>query len=384
MTQKRDYYQVLNVSRNATGDEIKKAYRKLAIKYHPDKNQGNKAAEDKFKEATEAYEVLRDSKKRGRYDQFGHAGVEGTMAGFDFGSFEDIVGDVFGGFEDLFSFGTSRRQKGPKRGRSLQYDLTVSLEDVIYGKTVTIEVPRLETCSKCHGNGAEPGSKLETCPECYGRGQITRSQGFLTMRQTCPRCQGEGRVILNPCRECGGRGVSRVTRKIKIGIDKGIDTNTKIRIRGEGEAGLNGGPPGDLFVVVYVEPHDTFVREQNDLIASVKISFVQAALGLEIDVPTIDDSAKLMIPAGTQYGKRLRIRGKGVPYYNHYGSGDLIVEVEIETPSNLTAQEKELLEAFAQSRHESTAEEGEEHGGFFDKLGDKLFHRDHNHNDNSG
>ena len=384
MTQKRDYYQVLNVSRNATGDEIKKAYRKLAIKYHPDKNQGDKAAEDKFKEATEAYEILRDSKKRGRYDQFGHAGVEGTMAGFDFGSFEDIVGEVFGGFEDLFSFGTSRRQKGPKRGRSLQYDLTVSLEDVIYGKTVTIEVPRLETCSKCHGNGAEPGSKLETCPECYGRGQITRSQGFLTMRQTCPRCQGEGRVILNPCRECGGRGVSRVTRKIKIGIDKGIDTNTKIRIRGEGEAGLNGGPPGDLFVVVYVEPHDTFVREQNDLIASVKISFVQATLGLEINVPTIDGSAKLMIPAGTQYGKRLRIRGKGVPYYNHYGSGDLIVEVEIETPSNLTAQEKELLEAFAQSRHESTAEEGEEHGGFFDKLGNKLFHRDHNHNDNSG
>ncbi len=383
MTQKRDYYQVLNVSRNATGDEIKKAYRKLAIKYHPDKNQGNKAAEDKFKEATEAYEVLRDSKKRGRYDQFGHAGVEGTMAGFDFGSFEDIVGEVFGGFEDLFSFGTSRRQKGPKRGRSLQYDLTVSLEDVIYGKTVTIEVPRLETCSKCHGNGAEPGSKLETCPECFGRGQITRSQGFLTMRQTCPRCQGEGRVILNPCRECGGRGVSRVTRKIKIGIDKGIDTNTKIRIRGEGEAGLNGGPPGDLFVVVYVEPHDTFVREQNDLIVSVKISFVQATLGLEIDVPTIDGSAKLTIPAGTQYGKRLRIRGKGVPYYNHYGSGDLIVEVEIETPSNLTAQEKELLETFAQSRHESTAEEGEEHNGFFDKLGDKLFHRDHNHNDKS-
>ena len=345
MAQKRDYYEVLGVNRNSTDDEIKKAYRKLALNYHPDKNQGDKVAEEKFKEATEAYEVLRDPDKRGRYDQYGHQGVEGSINGFDFGSFDDVVNDIFGDFGDLFGFGGSRRQRGPKQGRSLQIEIKITLEDVIHGKTETIEVPRLETCTRCHGNGAEPGSKLETCPECFGRGQITRSQGFLTMRQTCPRCQGEGRVILNPCNECHGRGVERVTRTLKIGIDKGVDTGTKIRIRGEGEAGANGGPPGDLLVIIHVEPHDKFVREGNDLITPAKISFGQAALGAEIEVPTIDGTTPMTIPAGTQYGRRIRIRGKGVPFYNRYGAGDLIVAVEVETPTNLTDREKELLEA---------------------------------------
>ena len=374
MAQKRDYYEVLGVDRNSTDDEIKKAYGKLAIKYHPDKNQGDKVAEEKFKEATEAYEVLRDPDKRGRYDQYGHQGVEGSIDGFDFGNFEDVVNDIFGDFGDLFGFGGSRRQGGPKRGKSLQTEIKITLEDVIHGKTETIEVPRLETCTRCHGNGAEPGSKLETCPECFGRGQITRSQGFLTMRQTCPRCQGEGRVILNPCNECHGRGVERVTRTLKIGIDKGVDTGTKIRIRGEGEAGANGGPPGDLFVIIHVEPHDNFVREGNDLITPAKISFGQAALGAEIEVPTIDGTTPMTIPAGTQYGRRLRIRGKGVPFYNRYGAGDLIVAVEVETPTNLTDREKELLEAFERLRTDSNEEE---HSGFFDKL----FHRHHDRDD---
>jgi molecular chaperone DnaJ len=382
MREKRDYYEVLDVSRDASQDEIKKAYRKLAIKYHPDKNPGNKEAEESFKEATEAYEVLGDSEKRSRYDRFGHAGVEGTLRtggfGFDFGSFEDIVGDIFSDFGDIFGFRTSRGTSGPKRGRSLQYDLEISLEDVINGKTVTIEVPRLETCPVCHGTGGEPGSKPQTCPDCYGRGQVTRSQGFFTMSRTCPRCHGEGRVISHPCNRCDGQGLVRVTRKIKVGIPKGVDTGFKIQMRGEGEAGVNGGPPGDLFIVIRVAPHDRFVREGNDLITKANISFTQAALGAEIEVPTIDGTAKLAIPAGTQYGRGLRISGKGVPYYNHYGRGDFIVQVAIETPANLTDREREILEAFAQSRNERAEGEAD---GFFDKLGDKLFHR-HHHNDN--
>lgn len=377
MAQKRDYYEVLNVSRNAGEDEIKKAYRKLAIKYHPDKNPDNKEAEEKFKEATEAYEVLRDSEKRSRYDRFGHAGLEGMMGagGFDFGNFEDIVGDIFGDFGDIFGFGgASRSQGGPKRGRSLQYDLQISLEDVMLGKTLTIDVPRLEACQTCHGTGAEAGSKPETCPECFGRGQVTRTQGFFSMSRTCPRCQGDGRVIPNPCNECNGQGLVRKVRQIKVRIPKGINTGAKIQMRGEGEAGVNGGPPGDLFVMISVAPHELFVREGNDLVTRAKISFPQAALGTTIEIPTIDDTAKITIPNGTQFGERLRIPNKGVPYYNHYGSGDLIVEIQVETPTNLTEQEKELLEAFLRARGEG---EVEEHSGFFDKL----FHRHDDHDD---
>ena len=381
MAQKRDYYEVLNVSRSAGEDEIKKAYRKLAIKYHPDKNPDNKEAEEKFKEATEAYEVLRDPEKRSRYDRFGHAGLEGMMGtgGFDFGNFEDIVGDIFGDFGDLFGFGgSSRRQGGPKRGRSLQYDLQISLEDVMLGKTLTIDVPRLETCQTCHGTGAEVGSKPETCPECFGRGQVTRTQGFFSMSRTCPRCQGDGRVIPNPCNECSGQGLVRNVRQIKVRIPKGIDTGAKIQMRGEGEAGVSGGPPGDLFVMIHVAPHQFFVREGNDLVTTTKISFPQAALGSTIEIPTIDDTAKLTIPTGIQFGQRLRIPNKGIPYYNHYGSGDLIVEIQVETPTNLTEEEKEILAAFARARGEG---ETEEHSGFFDKLGDKFFHRHDDHDE---
>ena len=380
MAQKRDYYEVLNVSQNAGEDEIKKAYRKLAIKYHPDKNPDNKEAEEKFKEATEAYEVLRDSEKRSRYDRFGHAGLEGMMgSGFDFGNFEDIVGDIFGDFGDLFGFGgSSRRQGGPKRGRSLQYDLEISLEDVILGKTMTIDVPRLETCQSCHGTGAEPGSKPETCPECFGRGQVTRTQGFFSMSRTCPRCQGEGRVIPNPCNECRGQGLVRQVRQIKVRVPKGVDTGAKIQMRGEGEAGVNGGPPGDLFIMIRVAPHELFVRENYDLVTRVNISFPQAALGTTIEIPTIDGITKLTVPSGTQFGTRLRIPHKGIPYYNHYGSGDLIIEIQVETPMNLTEREKGILEAFVEARGEG---EIEEHSSFFDKIGDKLFHRHDDHDE---
>ncbi len=377
MAQKRDYYEVLNVSRNAGDDEIKKAYRKLAIKYHPDKNPDNEEGEEKFKEATEAYEVLRDAEKRSRYDRFGHAGLEGMMGdGYDYSNFEDIVGDIFGDFGDLFGFGTSsRRQRGPKRGRSLQYDLQVSLEDVILGTTTTIDVPRLETCSTCHGTGAQADSKPETCPECFGRGQVTRTQGFFSMSRTCPRCQGEGRVIPNPCNECNGQGLVRKVRQIKVHIPKGVDTGAKIQMRGEGEAGVNGGPPGDLFVMIHVASHDLFERENYNLVTNAKISFPQAALGTTIEVPTIDGTVKLTVPSGTQFGERLRVPNQGVPHYNHYGSGDLIVEIQVETPTNLTEREKELLRAFVQVQQK---EGNEEHSGFFDKLGD-LFnvHDDH-------
>ena len=383
MAQKRDYYEVLNVSRDTDEDEIKKAYRKLAIKYHPDKNPDNKEAEEKFKEATEAYEVLRDSEKRSRYDRFGHAGLEEMMGagGFDFSNFEDVVGDIFGDFGDIFGFsGSSRRQGGPKRGRSLQYDLQISLEDVMLGKTLTIDVPRLEACQACHGTGAEVGSKPETCPECFGRGQVTRTQGFFSMSRTCSRCQGEGRVIPNPCTECRGQGLVRNVRQINVRIPKGVDTGTKIQMRGEGEAGVNGGPPGDLFVIIHVAPHEFFVRENNDLVTRTKISFPQAALGATIEIPTIDDTVKITIPSGVQFGARLRIPNKGVPHYNHYGSGDLIVEIQVETPMNLTEQEREILEAFVQVRSEG---EAEEYPGFFDKLGDKLFHHHDDHDDHN-
>ena len=364
MTQKRDYYETLNVNRDADEDEIKKAYRKLAIQFHPDKNPGDKAAEDKFKEATEAYEVLRDPEKRDRYDRFGHAGLEGI--GTDFGDFgvnlDDIFSDVFGDIFGGFSRGT---QRAPQRGRSLQYNLDVTLEDVIHGKEVTIQVPRVESCPTCAGSGAKKGTNPVTCPQCYGRGQISQSQGFFTMSRTCPRCRGEGEIIQEPCQPCGGKGVVRNTRDIKLNIDKGVDTGFKYQLRDEGEAGINGAPPGDLFVVINVAPHKRFQRDQNDLITSARISFAQAALGGKIIVDSIDGKEELEIPAGTQYGAHLRIPNKGVPHYRRSYSGDLVVRMEIETPKNLNTEQRSALEEFAKLRGESHQSE---HGGFWDKL----------------
>ena len=364
MTQKRDYYEILNVNRDADEDEIKKAYRKLAIQFHPDKNPGDEVAEDKFKEATEAYEVLRDTEKRDRYDRFGHAGLEGMDS--DFGGFgvnlDDIFGDVFG---DLFGGFGGGTQRAPKRGRSLQYNLDVTLEDVIHGKEVTIQVPRVESCPTCEGSGAKRGTSPVTCPQCYGRGQISQSQGFFTMSRTCPRCRGEGAIIQDPCRPCGGKGVVRNTHDIPINIEKGVDTGFKYQLRGEGEAGANGAPPGDLYVVINVEPHQRFQRDRNDLITSAKISFVQAALGGKIEIDSIDGTEELHIPPGTQYGAQLRIPNKGIPHYRRSYSGDLVVRMEIETPTHLNTEQRSALAEFAKLRGESHQSE---HGGFWDKL----------------
>ena len=364
MTQKRDYYEILNVNRDADEDEIKKAYRKLAIQFHPDKNPGDKVAEDKFKEATEAYEVLRDTEKRARYDRFGHAGLEGM--GTDFGdlgiNLDDVFGDVFG---DLFSGFGGRTRRSPKSGRSLQYNLEVTLEDVIHGKEVTIQVPRIELCPTCEGSGAKQGTRPTPCPQCHGRGQISQSQGFFTMSRTCPRCRGEGTIIAEPCQSCSGRGVVRNTRELKVNIEKGVDTGFKYQLRGEGEVGVNGAPPGDLFVVIHVEPHERFQRDRNDLITSAKISFVQATLGGNIEVDSIDGKEELHIPPGTQWGAHLRIPNKGVPHYRRSYSGDLVVRVEIETPKHLSTEQRRTLEEFAKLRGESHQSE---HGGFWDKL----------------
>lgn len=363
MTQKRDYYEILDVGRGADEDEIKKAYRKLAIKYHPDKNPGNAEAEEKFKEATEAYEVLSNPEKRGRYNQFGHAGVEGSVGNYGgFGvNLDDIFGDVFG---DLLG-GFRGAQRAPKRGRSLQYNLDITLEDVIHGKDVTLEVPRVESCPTCEGTGAKKGSRVETCPECYGRGQVTQSQGFFTMSRTCPRCRGEGEIITEPCQPCNGRGLIRVTRDISLTIDKGVDSGFKYQLRGEGEAGAHGAPPGDLFVVVNVAPHERFVRERHDLVTSARISFVQATLGGKIEVEGIDGTEELQIPAGTQYGAQLRVPGKGVPHYKRSSAGDLVVRIEIETPRHLSETQRRRLEEFAESLGEAAQPA---HGGFWGKL----------------
>ena len=361
--QKRDYYEVLDVNRDADDEEIKKAYRKLAIQFHPDKNPDNKEAEDKFKEATEAYEVLRDAEKRQQYDRFGHAGLEGM--GVDFGGvgvnlddiFSDVFGDIFGGF--------GGRQRTPKRGRSLQYNLDVTLEDVIQGKQVEIQVPRVENCSECNGSGAKKGTRPITCPQCHGRGQVSQSQGFFTLSRTCSQCRGEGEIIQDPCLTCRGQGLVRNTREIKLNIDKGVDSGFKYQLRGEGEVGANGAPPGDLFVIINVTPHEHFERDRNDLITSTQISFVQATLGGKIEIEGIHGREELHIPPGTQYGAQLRIPNKGVPHYKRSYSGDLVVEIGIETPKNLNDEQRRKLEEFAKLRGESFQHE---HGGFWDKL----------------
>lgn len=361
--QKRDYYEILDVRRDADEDEIKKAYRKLAVKYHPDKNPGDKEAEEKFKEATEAYDVLRTPEKRQRYDQFGHAGIEGNTIDFGFGvNLDDILNDVFG---DVFGGIGGRSQRRSKQGRSLQYNLEITLEEAFNGKEETIVVPRVESCPECSGSGAERGSKVETCPQCYGRGQVTQSQGFFTMSRPCPRCRGEGQVIQTPCRNCNGQGRIRVKRDIKLKIDKGVDNGFEYRLRGEGEAGALGGPPGDLLVVVHIKPHQRFTRDGNDLITSAKISFVQAALGTSIEINSIGGPQKLDIPAGTQYGDQLRISGKGMPKYRSSSFGDLVVQIGIETPRNLNEQQRKALEEFAELHEKSN---DTEQGGFWDKL----------------
>lgn len=343
---KRDYYEVLGIDRGASEQELKKAYRRIAMKYHPDRNPDDKDAEEKFKEATEAYDVLSDAEKRAAYDQFGHAGVGagagmGGAAGGGFGSFSDIFGDVFG---DIF--GAGRPRGGPARGADLRYTLELSLEDAVKGTTVKIRVPTLASCDVCDGSGASPGSKPTTCTTCGGMGQVRMQQGFFSVQQTCPNCRGRGTVISNPCRKCHGQGRVEETKTLSVKVPPGVDTGDRIRLAGEGEAGMDGGPPGDLYVQVAVKPHEIFERDGKNLYCEVPIGFVDAALGGELEVPTLDGRVKLKVPPETQTGKLFRLRGKGVTPVRGGAPGDLLCRVVVETPVNLNSKQKELLREF--------------------------------------
>ncbi|MGE5256112.1 MAG: molecular chaperone DnaJ [Hyphomicrobiales bacterium] len=347
MSNKRDYYEVLGVHRNASEDELKSVYRKLALKYHPDRNPGDKEAEENFKEAAEAYEVLRDREKRSLYDQFGHAGLERT--GFSgFGGFEDIFSSFGDIFEDFFGFGTRGRARSrTQRGSDLRYDLTLSFMDAAFGTETEIDVSKLETCSECGGNGCEPGHQPETCRQCGGSGQISRTQGFFTVRTSCPVCRGNGRVIARPCLKCRGNGHMQVTKRVSVKIPAGVDNGSRLRLSGEGEPGVYGGPPGDLYVFIHAQNHEFFERRDNDVICQVNISFVQATLGDRITVPTLDGSKNLEIPKGTQPGDVLYLHGEGIPSLRTRKRGDQIIQVMIKTPTSLSKKQEELLREFA-------------------------------------
>ena len=338
---KRDYYDVLGVGKTADEKEIKKAYRRVAMKYHPDRNPDDPDADEKFKEASEAYEILSDSEKRAAYDQFGHAGVEGQMGGGGFGggSFSDIFGDVFG---DIFG-GGGRGRGGAQRGSDLRYTLDISLEDAVRGTTVEIRVPTLVSCGTCDGSGARKGSSPTTCGTCGGAGQVRMQQGFFQVQQTCPTCRGRGSTISDPCTSCRGQGRVEKTKKLSVKVPPGVDTGDRIRLGGEGEAGTEGGPPGDLFVQMSVKQHPIFERDGKHLYCEVPITFADAALGGELEVPTLDGRVKLKIPPETQTGKLFRLRGKGVQPVRGGGVGDLLCRAVVETPVNLNKRQKEIL-----------------------------------------
>lgn len=344
---KRDYYEVLGASKTATEQELKKAYRKLAMKYHPDRNPDNEEAAHQFKEINEAYEVLSDKNKREAYDRYGHAGVDPNMGGAGAGGFEgfgDIFGDVFG---DIFGSG-GRGRGGPRaqRGSDLRYNLELSLEDAVRGTSVEIKVPTLEQCDKCHGSGCKSGSSPKTCSTCHGAGQVRMQQGFFSVQQTCPTCRGRGTTIEDPCTKCHGQGRVERTKTLSVKIPAGVDTGDRIRLTGEGEAGEQGAPSGDLYVQVHVAEHNLFVRDGSNLYCEVPISFATAALGGELEVPTLEGKVKLKVPAETQTGRLLRIRGKGVKSVRGGTQGDLLCRVIVETPVNLTEKQKDLLREF--------------------------------------
>lgn len=348
---KRDYYEVLSVEKSADGKEIKKAYRRVAMKFHPDRNPDDPKADDKFKEASEAYEVLCDTDKRAAYDQHGHAGVEAQMGGgFSGGGFSDIFGDVFG---DIFGGGGGRGRSGAQRGSDLRYTLDISLEDAVRGTTVEIRVPTLVSCSTCSGSGARKGSSPSTCGTCGGAGQVRMQQGFFQVQQTCPSCRGRGSTIADPCNSCRGQGRVEKTKKLSVKVPPGVDTGDRIRLASEGEAGSEGGPAGDLFVQMSVKQHSIFERDGKHLYCEVPITFADAALGGELEVPTLDGRVKLKIPAETQTGKLFRLRGKGVHPVRGGSVGDLLCRAVVETPVNLDKEQKDLLRALQESMGQS-------------------------------
>lgn len=346
MRNKRDYYDVLGVNRDATTDELKAAYRKMALKFHPDRNPGDKAAEEKFKEASEAYGVLQDPQKRSIYDQFGHQGLEGT--GFSgFGGFEDIFSSFGGIFEDLFGFGGGRRSRSrAHKGADLRYDLTLSFMESAFGTETKIDVEKAETCPSCDGSACEPGTTPESCRTCNGNGQVSRSQGFFTVRSTCPACRGNGQTIPNPCKNCKGIGQVVVNKKVSVKIPAGVDNGSRLRLTGEGEAGVYGGPPGDLYVFIHVEPHKFFQREDTNIICRVELPFVQATLGTVVNVPSLRGEKELVIPKGTQHGDVFRFPGEGIVSLRTGRPGDQIVQVILKTPRNINKKQEALLKEF--------------------------------------
>jgi molecular chaperone DnaJ len=371
---KRDYYEVLGVDRGADEASIKKAYRKMAMQHHPDRNPGNKEAEEKFKEANEAYEVLSDASKKARYDQFGHAGVGGNgqggfegFSGSGFGGFDDIFGDIF----DMFGGGSGRRRNGPQKGADLKYEYTISFEEAAFGADKDISINRHENCDTCHGTGAKAGTDKKTCPQCKGAGEVRYAQrtplGQFVNVKTCDTCHGEGTIIEQACDTCKGAGKVRKDRKIHIKIPAGVDTGSVIPLRGEGEPGVKGGPTGDMYIVIRVRPHEIFQRDGNDVICEIPITIVQAALGDEFVVPTLDGKVKYKIPEGTQTGTIFRLKGKGIPNLRGAGRGDHYVKVVVEVPKRLNDKQKELLRQFADQMGEDVHEQRK---SFFDKVKD--------------
>lgn len=370
---KRDYYEVLGVARGAADAELKSAYRKLALKYHPDRNPGDKEAEERFKEAAEAYGVLSDPDKRRAYDSYGHAGLGGAGATPDFNpdafsDFADIFGDFFG-FGDLFGGGGARRRTRAQRGDDVRYDLEISFEDSMRGLEESIQVPRLEPCDACHGSGAEAEDGWTTCSVCRGRGEVFYQQGFLSIRKTCGQCGGRGKILRRPCKKCKGEAYLQTTKKLKVKIPAGVDTGMKLRVGGEGQPGSNGGPPGDLYVFLSVQSHPVFERREYDLHCVIPVNIAQAALGTEVHVLTFEGLETLKVPDGIQSGETLRLKNKGVPFVNGGGRGDLIVHIEVKTPRKLNREQRKLLE---QLRDVLPAENEPQEKSLLEKLKDYL------------
>lgn len=364
--QKRDYYEVLGVQKNVNPQELKSAFRKVALQYHPDRNPGNQEAEEKFKEASEAYEVLSDPERRARYDRFGHAGASG--GGFDgFGGFQgvninDIFGDIFG---EIFGGGRQRGRGGPGRGADLRYNLDIAFEEAAFGCRTKVRIPRPKKCEVCNGSGSKSGMPPKPCSTCGGVGEVRFTQGFFAVSRACGDCNGTGAVIPDPCSKCRGSGKVAAEEELEVNIPAGVDNGTRVRLSGMGEPGDRGGPAGDLYVTVIVREHPLFVREDYEVLCEVPISFTQAALGAKIDVPTLDGKVKMTIPAGTQSGKVLRLKGKGVPHLHSQQRGDQHVRVIVETPTELSSKQRELLEKFAELSGEESHPQSKT---FFDKV----------------
>jgi len=363
----KSYYEILGVSKDASAESIKKAYRKQAMKYHPDRTQGDAAAEAKFKEAAEAYEVLSDLQKRRIYDTYGKEGLRNSGYSGP-GTSEDIFSHINDMFGDIFGFGGGGRGRrhdpnAPVQGQDLRYDIKISFMEAVHGINREVEVTKKETCWTCEGIGARPGHKPQVCPSCQGRGQVIRSQGFFQVSTTCSRCNGSGQIITNPCTDCHGEGLINRSKKVSVKIPAGVDTGSRMRLSGEGEGGRRGGPPGDLYVVIHVDEHEYFQRDGQTIYLRLPVSMARAALGCDAEVPTVHGSAKLKIPAGTQSGERFSLRGEGVPSLRGGGKGDMVVEIQVQTPTQLTKEQKELLRQFDELRKEPHEEEG-----FFSRL----------------